>query len=215
VNTVDEIVKKAGKAAEFVRSCFQAVGTVLKSARVPPGRIRVTAEQATINYKAVAVSIILLFLARALEGIRVNDIGGSLFVVAIFVGLVLVLQYGSAGLARLARLANANKPAATLEDASKQWFSLLIAMWTWSLFLVVLHGLAHNYFRMVHWNLFFGTDFFIPAIGSIIALLIVAIKTKYMDKLNLEHGRVRFFYSIFSVGFITLALWVTIFKRWA
>jgi hypothetical protein len=212
--TVDDLIQKAKAFVEFVGSCFLAVRALMKTARVPPGCINVTAEQMTINYKSVAVSMILLFLARALEGVKVNDFLGSVLVVTLFVGLVLALKYGADVLALLTGQVTGAGARTDDSVAPQQWLSLLVAVWSWSLFVVLLHGLAASFLGTVDLNLFFGTSFFIPVAASAIALLIVAVKTKYFDGIDLGSPRTVAICSALTIGFVALAVWVTIFSRW-
>jgi hypothetical protein len=208
---VGGLLEKAQAAIDFVGSLLQAVWVVLKTACVPPNRIAPTADQMKINYKAVSASIILVFLARALQGQRVNEASGSLFVVAVFIGLVLAFKYGSDVLARLARYFGADATSTPYEEVSTKWFSLLIAIWTWALFVLVLTGLLETFLGMADLNLFFGTSFFLPIFASVIALLIVVARTK--DKADLGGWRTVLFFTVFSIGFVAVALWATIFLR--
>lgn len=212
---MDDLVKAAVKAAEFIGSVFTSLRIVICGARVPPDKMPLADEQMTINYKAIGASIILLFLARALEGIHVNEVWGSVFVVAIFVAVVVFLRLASDGVAALSnRLMGVQTPEQSGE-ISKRWFSLLIAIWTLALVFVVVHGLAHNFLRMRHWNLFLETSLAVPLLSSSLALLVVVLKTKLLDRQQLGSPKAMALYSAAGIVLISAALWVGVFWRWA
>ncbi len=209
---MDELVNKAKAVLDFIGSLVQAIRAVLNIARVPPYRITLNADQMMINYKAVAASVVLLFLARALQGQRINEPSGSLLVVAIFVGLVIAFKYGADALAQIARKFGLDPTNDSETDASTKWFTLLIAIWTWALLVLVAVGLA-EIFGLPDLNLFFGTNFFLPIFASIVALLICVVESKHKDKADLGGRRTIAFFSVFSVVFVSIATWATVFWR--
>ena len=209
---MDELVNKAKAVLDFIGSLVEAIRAVLNVARVPPYRITLNADQMKINYKAVAASVVLLFLARALQGQRINEPSGSLLVVAIFVGLVIAFKYGADALAHIARKLGLDPTNDSETDASTKWFTLLIAIWTWALLVLVAIGLA-EIFGLPDLNLFFGTNFFLPVFASVVALLIVVVESKHKDQADLGGRRTIAFFSVFCIAIVSIATWATVFWR--
>ena len=100
----------------------------------------------------------------------------------IFVGLVVVLHFLSVGAARLAKCLGFDVSVSD-RQAATNWFSLLITIWTWSLCISILIGIAET-FSLMDLNLFFYTSFVLPFIAAVLGLLIVVVKTKYFDRIR-------------------------------
>jgi hypothetical protein len=211
---VDDIIQFGLKTVQYIGDFFKSIWSVIRVARVPPDYVTPAAEQMKINYKAVAVSMILLFLARALQGHLVNDPSGSIVVVVTLVAGVVCLKFLSDAISRLARRLGLENRGHASNETSSQWATLIVSMWAWALFILVLLGLAHNYLGTKDLALYLRSTFIPALLVAFLSLLIVCIKTKFVDAGELGTVKQFLFYSIVSTLLVAVALQLSVFARW-
>jgi hypothetical protein len=209
---VNEIVQRALEAIQFVGDLFRSILSVLKTARIPPGQIAPAANQMIINYKAVAISMIFLFLARGLRGILVNDPSGSIIVVVIFVLMVVLLKYLSDFVTYLARLIGIGQLPSNNNPDSVRWSTLVVSMWTWSLFILVLDGFVVSYLGK-NLSFFLGLSVFAVLVAAL-SFAIVCLKTRIIDKLGLGPPRQAAFHALTSIVVVATAIRVCALSSW-
>jgi hypothetical protein len=166
-----------------------------------------------INYKAVAVSMILLFLARRLRGILVNDPTGSVIVVVIFVLMVALLKYLSDGVTYLAGLAGMSQLQSNNNRDSVLWSTLVVSMWTWSLLILVLDGFVISYAGK-NLSFFLGLSVFAVLVAAL-SFAIVCVKTRIVDKLSLGPPMQAAFHALTSIVVVAAAIRVCALSSWS
>ena len=97
------------------------------------------------------------------------------------------------------------------EEVSSRLFSLLITIWIWALAVLICVGLAEILWAFPDLNLLFGSNLVLPILASTLGFLIVVMKTKIIDKLDLGGWRSTSFFTIFGIGFVSLAVWCAVF----
>jgi hypothetical protein len=129
---MDEVLDAARKLKDFLWQYASALYMLWKLTRIPPDYDIILGEQMTLNRKAIIASTILLFLARGLHGIIINEIWGAVLVTAIFVALLFLFSAVGSLIAWGKRQDEQTKKRAT------DWSSLAIVLWAVSLALVIV-----------------------------------------------------------------------------
>lgn len=195
-------------AVAQLKGLVNAVVALFRVACVPPDAIRPQQRQMEINRTAILVSTILLFLARAIE-FQLNDLLATFLISGGLAAFAYIFDRSARTLVRW----SGHKPKKTSAGARK-WATFLIATWIVSLILIMLAGAL---------NILVGVptlaNFFMSPIGaavavSLLAILVLALKTKFYNRENIGSVAEIAAYMIVGLIFNSVMLYLFVYLSW-